>query len=57
LDGKAHTAILSEHVITALVRAEEGGDAYLAIAAEGLIPPDVRARILELKQTTELDRR
>jgi hypothetical protein len=46
LDGKAHTAIMSEHVITALVRAEEGGDAYLAIAAEGFIQPRIIALML-----------
>jgi hypothetical protein len=46
LDGKTHTAILTEHVITALVRAEEGGEAYLAIAAEGFIHPRMIALIL-----------
>lgn len=100
LDGDAHTAILTEHVITALVRAEEGGEAYLAIAAEGFIhpqmialmlsavpgisgsdwqaepggvrdikprggqiiwstvlPPDIQARVLDLAETIEHDRR
>ena len=46
LDGKAYTAILSEHVITALVRAADGGEAYLAIAAEGFIQPRMIALIL-----------
>jgi hypothetical protein len=46
LDGNAYTAILSEHVITALVRAEDGGEAYLAIAAEGFIRPRMIALIL-----------
>lgn len=46
LDGKAYAAILSEHVITALVRAEDGGEAYLAIAAEGFIQPRMIALIL-----------
>jgi len=46
LDGKAYAAILSEHIITALVRAEDGGEAYLAIAAEGFIQPRMIALIL-----------
>lgn len=46
LDGKAYAAILSAHIITALVRAEEGGEAYLAIAAEGFIQPRMIALIL-----------
>jgi hypothetical protein len=46
LDGKAYAAILSEHIITALVRAEDGGEAYLAIAAEGFIHPQMIALIL-----------
>jgi hypothetical protein len=46
LDGKAYAAILSEHVITALVRAEDGGEAYLAIAAEGFVQPRMIALIL-----------
>jgi hypothetical protein len=46
LDGNAHTAILSQHVITALVRAQDGGEAYLAIAAEGFIQPRMIALIL-----------
>jgi hypothetical protein len=29
----AYAAILSEHIITALVRAKDGGEAYLAIAS------------------------
>jgi hypothetical protein len=100
LDGDPHTAILTEHVITALVRAEEGGEAYLAIAAEGFIhsqmialmlsavpgisgsdwqaepggvrdikpregqiiwstvlPPDIQARVLDLAEKIEHDRR
>jgi hypothetical protein len=46
LDGKAYAAILSEHIITALVRANDGGEAYLAIAAEGFIQPRMIALIL-----------
>ena len=46
LDGNTHTAILSGHVITALVRAQDGGEAYLAIAAEGFIQPRMIALIL-----------
>jgi len=46
MDGKSYAAILSEHIITALVRAEDGGEAYLAIAAEGFIQPRMIALIL-----------
>ena len=46
LDGNAYAAILSGHIITALVRAEDGGEAYLAIAAEGFIQPRMIALIL-----------
>lgn len=46
LDGKAYAAVLSEHIITALVRAEDGGEAYLAIAARGFIQPRMIALIL-----------
>lgn len=46
LDGKAYAAVLSEHIITALVRAEDGGEAYLAIAAEGFVQPRMIALIL-----------
>ncbi|MGH3252584.1 MAG: hypothetical protein ACRDOI_41095 [Trebonia sp.] len=46
LDGRAYTAILSEHLITALVRADDGGEAYLAIAAEGFIQSRMIALIL-----------
>jgi hypothetical protein len=48
LDGKAHAAILSEHIITAVVRAENGGEAYLAIAAEGFLQPRMVALILSV---------
>lgn len=46
LDGRAYMAILSGHVITALVRANDGGEAYLSIAAEGFIQPRMIALIL-----------
>lgn len=46
LDGKAYAAVTSEHIITALVRAEDGGEAYLAIGAEGFIHPRMIALIL-----------
>jgi hypothetical protein len=46
LDGNTHTAILSGHVITALILAQDGGEAYLAIAAEGFIQPRMIALIL-----------
>ena len=46
MDGKAYAAILSGHIITALVRAEKGGEAYLAIAAEGFVQPRMIALIL-----------
>lgn len=46
LDGNAHVAVLSGHVITALVRTQDGGEAYLAIAAEGFIQPRMIAFIL-----------
>ena len=46
LDGNAHAAVLREQVITALVRAQDGGEAYLAIAAEGFIQPRMIALIL-----------
>lgn len=46
LDGRAYTAILSGHTVTAIVRAEEGGEAYLAITAEGFIQPRIIALFL-----------
>lgn len=46
LDGNAYSAILSGHIITALVRAADGGEVYLAIAAEGFIQPRMIALIL-----------
>ena len=46
IDGKAYAAFLSGHIITALVRAKDGGEAYLAIAAEGFIQPRMIALIL-----------
>jgi hypothetical protein len=46
IDGKAYAAILSGHIVTALVRAQDGGEAYLAIAAEGFIQPRMIALIL-----------
>lgn len=41
LDGKAYTAILGGHLVTALVRADDGGEAYLAIAADGFVHPQM----------------
>jgi hypothetical protein len=46
LKGKPCTATISGHSVTALVRAEEGGEAYLAIAAEGFIQPQIIALFL-----------
>jgi hypothetical protein len=45
-DGRPHTAILSNHVVTALVCAQDGAEAYLAITAEGFIHPKMIAIIL-----------
>jgi hypothetical protein len=53
IDGKAYAAILSGHIVTALVRAQDGGEAYLAIAAEGFIQPRMIA--LELAETADED--
>jgi len=46
LDGKTYTVVMSGHLISVLVRAEDGGEAYLAIAAEGFIQPRMIALIL-----------
>lgn len=46
LDGKTYTAVMSGHLISVLVRAEDGGEAYLAIAAEGFIQPRMIALLL-----------
>lgn len=45
-DGKPYTAMLSHHKVTALVRAPEGEEAYLAVAAEGFIHPEIIALII-----------
>lgn len=46
LDGKPYAAALGGHVVTALVRADEGGEAYLAIAADGFVHPQMIGLIL-----------
>ena len=46
LDGKPYTAELSEHTVTAVVRAANPSEAYLAIVAEGFIHPQMIAVIL-----------
>lgn len=44
--GQAETAEFRQHRITALVRAENGHDGYLAIAADGVPDPEVFALLL-----------
>jgi hypothetical protein len=44
--GKAHVAEFRHHRVSALVRADDGDDAYLAIIAEGIPDPKVIAIIL-----------
>lgn len=45
-NGRPYTAELQNHRVTALVRASEGTEAYLAIAAEGFVNPEIIALIL-----------
>jgi hypothetical protein len=45
-DGRPYTAELSEHKLTAVVRASDASEAYLAITAEGFIHPQIIAIIL-----------
>lgn len=45
--GHAQTAEFRKHHITALVRAENGHEGYLAIMAEGVPDPDMFALLLD----------
>jgi hypothetical protein len=45
-DGRPHAAVLSNHTVTALVYAQDGAEAYLAVTAEGFIHPKMIAIIL-----------